>query len=208
MREQKESEYSYLAGVDEVGRGPIAGPLTLALFLIPKSKERAVQLLVRKLGGRDSKRMSERQRELFVRNMKKVLEEHRARVFFQSVSAKSIDRWGIPLALRSAMRSLLKKVERAGISPRSITFLLDAGIPSFPEMGYAESIIHGDEEVPLISAASIFAKVHRDALMRRYDQRYPHYGFAQHKGYGTRAHYEALERYGLTPIHRESWLRK
>lgn len=175
-----------VAGVDEVGRGPLAGPvLAVAVILKPN----AVQ------GLKDSKKLSEKKRILLSHEIK----ESAKAWAYGVASVKEIDKYNILNATLLAMkRAVLHLPIRPGRVLVDGNRCPDWDIPS-------QAIIGGDDSVAEISAASIVAKVMRDHLMTIFDKHYPEYGFAKHKGYGTKTHLEAIERYGVSPIHRRSF---
>lgn len=176
-----------IAGVDEVGRGPLAGPvLACAVILDPRYSVEGLD---------DSKKLSEKKREILNITIKQ-----RAKCYaFGWASVREIDTINI---LQASLLAMKRAVERLGIVPDKV--LVDGNhcpLMSTP----AEAIIGGDSCVPVISAASIVAKVARDRLMGYFDKRFPQYGFAKHKGYPTRQHLEALDAYGILNIHRTSF---
>ncbi len=183
----------YIVGVDEVGRGPLAGPVTVCAFSIP---ERTNKKLPR---YKDSKRLTRGTRERLAKEFKKI---GSARFTLVSVSASLIDRRGIEWATHRAVRRAIRKL---GVPPKSARVLLDGRLRA-PKEYDQQTIVHGDELISVIAIASIIAKVHRDRLMARYAKRYPGFGFEEHAGYGTRAHYRALRRHGESPIHRRTFL--
>lgn len=177
----------YIAGVDEAGRGPLAGPVSVAAVILPNN------LYLPKLN--DSKKLSSKVREALFEEI------HAKAIAIGSalIDAKTIDRINIYQATINGMYESI-----FSLSPQPQKVLIDAvkldrlSIPS-------KSIIHGDAKSASIAAASIIAKVTRDHLMDAYDRKYPEYGFTQHKGYGTAAHLAALKKYGPCPIHRLSF---
>ena len=189
-----EAEQSYwdrgidrLAGVDEAGRGPLAGPVVAAAVVFPQG------LFIE--GVDDSKKLTERKREtLFDQICNKALG-----VGVGIVQHDVIDRINIYQASILAMRRALDDLRE---QPQFI--LVDGNSFSHDTVRF-ENIIGGDAKVFTIASASIIAKVTRDRLMREYDKVYPPYGFARHKGYGTKQHREAIRQYGLCEIHRRSF---
>ena len=178
---------SLLAGVDEAGRGPLAGDIfSAAVILHPEN-------II--FGLADSKKLSEKRRqELAVEIKEKALCWNVARS-----TVKEIDRFNI---LEATMMAMERAVEGLRIDPEYV--VVDGN--RLPLWRYAsESIIKGDDKVPSISAASILAKVHRDEEMIAFDKLYPGYGFDCHKGYGTKKHFEAIGRLGPSLIHRKSF---
>ncbi len=179
-----------ICGVDEAGRGPLAGPVAAAAVVLPPG------LVIP--GLNDSKKLSEKKREALY----EVITREAVGWSVGLASAAEIDDINILQATFLAMR---RAVDGLGLIPE---YLLVDGNQD-PGIGLpTATIVGGDAKVACISAASILAKVTRDRLLREMDRTYPNYGFAKHKGYGTAAHYEALVRYGLTPEHRRSFLKK
>lgn len=176
-----------LAGVDEVGRGPLAGDVVAAAVIL--DPQRPI------VGLADSKKLSEKQRELlFVEIQEKALAWSVARA-----SVEEIDRINI---LQASLLAMSRAVERLKVQPEHV--LVDGNkLPRWPYR--AEAIVKGDSRVPAIAAASILAKVTRDRELVLLDTTYPGYGLADHKGYPTAVHLEALRRLGVTPIHRRSF---
>ena len=187
----------YIAGVDEVGRGPLAGPVVAACVILPEDFD--------VLGVDDSKKLSEKKREQLY---DAILSEALAYGIGMQDNA-SIDEINILEATKEAMRCAILEAERAlraktgcGIDHILIDALTLREI-AIPQTG----IIKGDSASLSIAAASILAKVTRDRMMVEYDSIYPGYAFAKNKGYGTKAHYEGLQAQGMTPIHRRSFLK-
>lgn len=177
----------FVAGVDEAGRGPLAGPVSVAAVILPHD------LYLPKIN--DSKKLSAKVRdELYDEIMDKALAIKTA-----LVDAKTIDRVNIYQATINGMYESI-----FGLAQEPQAVLIDAVKLDILPM-VSESIIKGDAKSASIAAASIIAKVNRDRLMDEYDKQYPEYGFAQHKGYGTAQHIEALKKYGPCPIHRLSF---
>ena len=190
---------SYIVGVDEVGRGPIAGPLLVCAVLIPENYDPK-----RLLGVNDSKQLSEDEREEWLAFAEFERDAGTIRWGFGWVESESIDAQGMSLALRQAVTESLLRLEALN---DSLHVFLDGSLHA-PAMYRQETIIGGDAKVPAISLASVIAKVTRDRHMTALAHTYPNYGFERHKGYGTKAHYEAIQKHGLTPQHRRSFLTK
>lgn len=190
--------FHFLVGVDEAGRGPLAGPVAVGAFCVRADNADFKEF---SSGVKDSKQLSEKKREEWFLRM-------RGKFSFavSFASARMIDKQGLSFAIRHALTSSLKKLS---CPPEQTLVLLDGGLRAPAGYLFQETIIRGDETEPVISFASIAAKVSRDRIMNRMAQRYPAYGFDRHKGYGTAAHYEAISRYGiLKNIHRQSFLKK
>ena len=187
-KELHDEGFSFVAGVDEAGRGPLAGPVVAAaVIFLDYSKIPEVF---------DSKQLSEKARE----ELFEVLTSRDDILFaFAEVDNNEIDRINILQATHLAMRSAVDKLSQKP------DFVLIDGNP-VKSMHYPnKSVVKGDAKCAAISAASIIAKVHRDRLMCKYAELYPEYGFELHKGYGTAAHIEAIKKYGATPIHRKTF---
>lgn len=176
-----------IAGVDEVGRGPLAGPVVVAAVILPKDCYLP--------GLNDSKKLTAAQREKLYYEIK-----HKAIAINRSIiSVEVIDKINIYQATISAMYSAV-----AGLLPAPEAVLIDA-VP-LPQLTiFSKAIIGGDQRSASIAAASIIAKVERDKIMNELDLEYPVYGFSRHKGYGTQEHMEALSKYGPCPHHRQSF---
>lgn len=176
-----------LAGVDEVGRGPLAGDVVAAAVILDPARPIA--------GLADSKKLSEKKRELlFVEIQQKALAWSVARA-----SVEEIDRLNI---LQASLLAMTRAVETLTVQPEHV--LVDGN--RLPRWNYrAEAVVKGDDRVPAIAAASILAKVTRDRELVALDAHYPGYGLADHKGYPTAVHLAALQRLGVTPIHRRSF---
>lgn len=190
----------YLVGIDEVGRGPIAGPVAVcALGLGPKFTG------VNFKNFRDSKKLSPKQRQEWLEKIN--LEKAKGNIFYKVCleSNKVIDQKGLTFAIKRALHNSLESLK---IKPPACQVLLDGGLRAPAKYIRQKTIIKGDEKELCIALASIVAKITRDALMARLALRYPGYGLEKHKGYGTAEHYKALENRGLSPIHRRRFLTK
>ena len=187
--EEKYKDYTYICGIDEVGRGPLAGPVMTAAVILPKDCDI--------LYLNDSKKLSEKMREsLFDEILQKALAYSVA-----SVSPQRIDEINI---LRATFEAMKESVYNLDIEPNLA--LVDA--ETIPDLGIKQvSIVKGDSRSISIAAASIVAKVTRDRLMMTYDKLYPVYNFASNKGYGSKEHIEAIKKYGPCPLHRRSFLK-
>lgn len=179
---------NFVAGIDEAGRGPLAGPVCAACVVFPKG--------VKIEGINDSKKLTEKKREKL---FDEIIEKAEA-YSIQFVEPEVIDEINIRQATHLAMG---KAVKALGIVPEHILIDGNDNIPFDVPYTY---IIKGDAKSQTIAAASILAKVSRDRLMVKLDGEYPQYGFAKHKGYGTKAHMEAIQAYGVTKVHRKSFM--
>lgn len=183
-----EKGLTYIAGTDEAGRGPLAGPVVAAAVILKKG--------VKIEGVDDSKKLSDKKR----RALKKEIEEKALAIGIAIVSPQEIDLINIYRASKEAMMSAIKslKIKPEYILADAMMLEEELGIPT-------ESIIKGDQKSASIAAASIIAKVTRDEYMIMMDGFFPEYGFKQHMGYPTKKHIEAIKQYGITPIHRKTF---
>ena len=183
--------YELVCGVDEAGRGPLAGPVCAAAVILPRDLEIE--------GLNDSKKLSDKRR----RALYEVITEQALAYGIAMVDEKVIDEINILQATFLAMRQAVEQ-----LSEKPSLALVDGNRePDFGEIP-VKTIVKGDSLSANIAAASILAKVTRDRFMEEQDAIYPQYGFSVHKGYGTKAHYEALREFGACPIHRRSFLKK
>ena len=183
-------DVKYICGIDEAGRGPLAGPVVVASVIMPKDS------MIE--GVNDSKKVSEKKRE-------KLYEEITNTAIAWGVGIidqREIDEINILNATKKGLTNSLKELE---IKPDLI--LVDA-LTNIDTLGIPyRSIIKGDAKSYSIAAASIIAKVTRDRIMRQWDELYPEYGFEKHKGYGTKMHIDAIKKYGPCPLHRKSFIK-
>ena len=187
--EREYASYTYICGIDEVGRGPLAGPVVAGAVILPKDCDI--------LYINDSKKLSEKKRE----ELYDIIMEKATAVGLGYATPERIDEINILQATYEAMRDAIKNM---GILP---DILLNDAV-TIPGVDCKQvPIIKGDAKSISIGAASIVAKVTRDRLMVDYDLVYPEYGFASNKGYGASAHIDALKKYGPTPIHRRSFIK-
>lgn len=186
--ERKYSDYEYICGIDEVGRGPLAGPVVTGAVILPKNCDI--------LYINDSKQLSEKKRE----ELFDIIMEKAVAVELGFNSPERIDEINILQATLEAMRISVEKIK---VKP---SILLNDAV-KIPGIDIPQiSIIKGDAKSISIAAASIVAKVTRDRMMVEYDSLFPEYGFASNKGYGSAAHIDAIKKYGPTPIHRKSFI--
>ena len=180
--------YALICGVDEAGRGPLAGPVCAAAVILPPDAELP--------GLNDSKKLSEKKRELLF----PLIQEQAVAWSVAFASVEEIEELNILRATFLAMNRAI-----AGLNVKPDLALIDGNQNREIAMP-SRTVVHGDARCACIAAASILAKVSRDRLMKELAVRYPQYGFEKHKGYGTKAHYAALREYGPCPIHRRSFL--
>ncbi len=192
--------YGAVCGIDEAGRGPVAGPVFAAAVIL--DPENPIE------GLNDSKKLSPKKREALYEEIR----DKALAIGVASADAEEIDATDI---LSADLLAMARAFEVLAVEPRIV--LVDGDV--LPELcdpfrseikfgGTVKNVIGGDAKSEAIAAASILAKVSRDAEMCRYAVQYPGYGFEKHKGYGTKAHYAAIKKYGLCPIHRKTFLKK
>lgn len=187
--EERYSQYEFICGIDEVGRGPLAGPVVAGAVILPKD--------CRILYINDSKQLSEKKRE----ELYDIIMEQAVSCAVGYATPERIDEINILQATYEAMRDAISK-----LTPMPDILLNDA--VKIPQVAIPQvSIIKGDAKSISIGAASIIAKVTRDRLMVEYDKVFPEYDFAGNKGYGSATHIDALKKYGPTPIHRRSFIK-
>ena len=189
-RDLRQQGVELIAGIDEVGRGPLAGPVVAAAVILPADFDVP--------GVNDSKKLSEKRREeLFVK-----IKESAVAWAIGMADSRTIDEINI---LQATKRAMAEAVSCLSVKPEHLLIdavkLEDVSIPQ-------TSIIKGDEKSVSVAAASILAKVTRDHMMVEYAKAFPGYGFEKNKGYGTKAHYEGIEAHGVCPIHRRTFLKK
>ena len=191
-REYRDKGFLAVAGVDEVGRGPLAGPVVCAAGVMPLDEARLVA------GGDDSKKLSAKKRELLAARIR----ENAVAFSIEEVQADVIDAVNILQATRLCMKRAVE-----ALAPPADFVLTDGNMTldiALPQ----RAVVKGDALVYSIGAASILAKVYRDGLMREYAARYPEYGFERNAGYGTAEHVRAIREVGICPIHRKSFITK
>ncbi len=189
---------SYIVGIDEVGRGPLAGPVGVGLVVAPDSISKKFFK-----GIKDSKQLTEAERDLWYGLALEARKKGELNFTVSLVSERVIDRHGIAYAIRLGVRRGLKRLR---VDTANQIFL-DGALKAPKKFLHQQTIIRGDEKVPIIALASIVAKVTRDRKMRMLARKYPEFGFQEHKGYGTSAHMRALRKYGLCEVHRRSFLK-
>ncbi len=189
----------FIVGIDEAGRGPLAGPVAVGVVIVPAGFD--TKLFD---GIRDSKKLTEKARETWFAKLPQLEAEHGLRYKVEFTSAQYIDEYGIVPAIKRAIAAALKALE---VAPNEVEVLLDGSLKAPPEFTAQKTIIRGDETEPVISLASVAAKVMRDKLMCNLALKYPEYGFEVHKGYGTKKHREALIQHGLSDVHRKSFIK-
>lgn len=187
-----------VVGVDEAGRGPLAGPVAVGVIAV----EEGYDLLAAFPGLNDSKKLTEKKREALFQILQEEIKAGNVRTSVQLVGASYIDAGGIAPAIKNAV---MRGVSKLLPNPEAGKVYLDGSLKAPPEYAQ-ETVIGGDALIPAIMLASIAAKVTRDRRMLELAKDYPLYGFAQHKGYGTKAHIEAIRLHGPCPEHRRTFI--
>lgn len=187
-----------LIGIDEAGRGPLAGPVAVCACAAPQNFQFSIFSNLK-----DSKKLSEKRREKIFEQMKELKKEGKINFSVALVSNKVIDERGIVFAIRKGIEGVLKKLD---IDPANSIIKLDGSLRAPKEFINQETIIRGDEKIPVISLASIAAKVTRDRHMVEINREYPVYSFEVHKGYGTAKHQASIKKHGPCSTHRLSFL--
>lgn len=182
--------YNYVCGVDEAGRGPLCGPVVAAAAILDKDAHLE--------GVNDSKKLSEKKRE-------KLFDDIMEKAVAVGIGISDVDMIEKINILNATKEAMKEAISNLNVKP---DFVLIDGNQDIKIDIDRTTVISGDALSQSIAAASIIAKVTRDRMLREYDKEYPEYGFAKHKGYGTKMHIEAIKQYGLTPIHRPSFCTK
>lgn len=196
----KKPSVRFQIGIDEAGRGPLAGPVSVGAVLVRKGARPAILRL-----ARDSKQLSEVARERIYAFMLEAREKGQIDFAVSLSSVRMINQKGIVPAIRAA---LAKNLEKLGALPHEVEIFLDGALKAPAQFLRQKTIVRGDATVPLIGLASIAAKVERDRHMKRLGKRHALYGFEIHKGYGTRSHRSAIKKHGPCAEHRSLFIRK
>ena len=183
-----ESGFDLVAGIDEAGRGPLAGPVCVAIAIMPKEP------LLEKVN--DSKKLTEKTREKLFEQIKELAIDYH----IELIDEKTIDEINILNATKLGMKNCIEKIKTRPEIVLIDAVKIETDVPT-------DSIIHGDALSYNIACASILAKVTRDHLMMEYDAKYPEYNFKKHKGYGTKEHINNLKNFGKCPIHRDTFIK-
>ena len=200
MRKYKKLQFKCLIGVDEAGRGPLAGPLSLCALFVKN-----VQTLEWFVDIKDSKKLSEKKREWWFTKIKEAEAEGLLRAEVVFTDNKTIDEKGMGYCLKESVARALAPF--VGEKEKTLV-LLDGSLYAPREFPHQKTIIRGDEKERSIAMASVLAKVTRDREMCRLAKEYPEYGFEAHKGYGTKGHYLAIKAHGVSAVHRKSFLQR
>lgn len=194
-----------IIGIDEVGRGPLAGPVTLCAVSCEEITYRSL-LKNKNLPplGKDSKKLKEKDRKVYDKFLRELSEDGKIKFKIVHISNKIIDKSGISFSIKKAMADCINSLQVENGSK----FLLDGGLKVSSEFKNQKTIIKGDEKERIIAWASILAKVSRDSLMIKTSKKYSEYGFDVHKGYGTKKHRDTIKKYGITDFHRSTFCKK
>ncbi len=194
-----------IVGIDEVGRGPVAGPVAVcAVWYKAKDHQNITAYFD---GMNDSKKVHVNKRRLFAKTAQELQDKGLINYTIQYGSAGKIDKEGISFCLREGIERSLKIAQKDGLTPTDYIFL-DGSLKAPATYYKQKTIIGGDGKVFAISLASVIAKVARDEIMEEYGINDPKYGFEQHKGYGTAGHIKAIKEHGTSDLHRKTWLTK
>jgi ribonuclease HII len=210
--------FKWLIGIDEVGRGPVAGPVAVCAAIIPfddmreSSNKIKDYFNIEKTGKklpqlRDSKKLTEKGREVWYEEL---IKKESSNIEFELnyCSAQEIDKHGIAVCIKSLVNKNLHKLkEKIKFNSEEVLVLLDGGLKAPEEYINQETIIKGDDKEPIISAASIYAKVSRDRMMKKLSVKFPLYSLEKHKGYGTKLHIDLIIENGPCELHRLTFLR-
>jgi ribonuclease HII len=186
-----------IVGIDEVGRGPVAGPVAVGAFVFLNPPARSLFK-----GVKESKHLSEAKREYWFERIEMARKNGLVNYCVTFKSEKVIDKRGLSFAIRSA---LSKSLAALRLNPAAVQVLLDGGLKAPAEYSNQRTIIKGDEKRIAIALASICAKVLRDRRLNKLGKKYPQYGFEKHKGYGTKAHFNKIKEIGPCKIHRKTF---
>ena len=201
-------KYAYLVGIDEAGRGCIAGPVAVSALAFKVGSLRGKQDFLKyskEFKLRDSKKTPALKREEWLKKLQGLEREKKFKISVSFTDNRVIDKYGIIYAINKALLSALKKLR---LPSEKTLILLDGGLKAPALYKDQKTIIKGDEKEPIIALASIAAKVSRDRLMVSKSKIFPGFNFDVHKGYGTKSHYQKIREHGLSEIHRKSFLRR
>ncbi len=190
----------WVIGIDEVGRGPLAGPVYVCAVAMPMAAYKKAEWGILN----DSKQMSEKNREVWAKEARDMGKKGKVRFAIAKRTAAAIDEKGIAVCIRACIAELLEMLD---MDPQDCTVLLDGSLKAPAQYKNQLTIIKGDSKEKIISLASVIAKVQRDHYMVTLHKKHPRYSWDKNKGYGTKAHIAAIKKWGLTPFHRKSFLK-
>jgi ribonuclease HII len=189
----------WIAGIDEVGRGPLAGPITVCAFAVPVAYWKKFQTYTKRHGLTDSKKLTAQKRMEWHKFFQSEMKKGHCMSAIVSSSSKQIDQVGLSVVVKKLIARALGKLS---LDPTQTCIKLDGSLYAPESFTDQETIIRGDSKHMVIAAASVIAKVTRDRYMTKQARIYPQYGFEVHKGYGTKKHCAAIRKHGYTPLHR------
>lgn len=196
---------NYVIGIDEVGRGPVAGPIVVCACAV--REDFIIEDLFPKKLLKDSKKLSEKKREEIFDKIN-LLSGQKIIVYgIGQATSSEIDEFGLSYCIKKCIQSAIDELHKKNIKLDSKMFL-DGSLFADTKYINQETVIKGDEKIGQIALASIIAKVYRDKIMKEVGEKFPQYGFENHVGYGTKAHFESIKKFGVTEIHRKSFLKK
>ena len=201
---KSKSFQKFVVGVDEVGRGPLAGPVAVGVVVFNTKNKNYLKIKEIFRGARDSKKLTAKKREEIFQKIKIAEKTHILRYIVRYESNKVIDKKGISFAIRSCIEKAFKNLN---LKPKDTRVFLDGGLKAPKNFIFQKTIIKGDDKVLAISLASIVAKVSRDSFMTKISNKFPEYSFHAHKGYGTNIHRKAVKKHGFCPVHRLTFSR-
>lgn len=197
-----------IIGIDEVGRGPLAGPVTVCAFTSPLNEEELLSIFPSGI-LQDSKKLTAKKRALIFTKLQALHKEKKVYWCVGERSAKEIDDRGISTCIKECVSEILDSLQKEyEVSPQAMHIFLDGSLHADKSYTNQETIVRGDEKVVHIALASIIAKELRDDYMKKEGAIYPHFGFEKHAGYGTAFHLDAIQKHGPSPLHRRSFLKK
>ncbi len=191
----------FVIGIDEVGRGPLAGPVSVCVLSMSFHNYEKFKKMEGREKLRDSKKLSEKKRNEWFEKIENWRKKGFLNYSYQTMNAAEIDKLGISVAIKKCVENGLGELETDSCAK----ILLDGSLIAPPKFKNQTTIIRGDEKEPIISLASIVAKVTRDNYMKTLAEKFPNFGLEIHKGYGTLSHRQAIKKYGLSDVHRKSF---
>lgn len=194
----------YIIGIDEVGRGPLAGPVTVCAVMMKKDTYNHLKKLKVFQDGKDSKKLSAIKREFYLTKIEELQKNGKLKYSLSFKRNTTIDKIGIAASVRRAIKKCL---DNLNVQPTQSQILLDGGLKAPKIFPHQKTIIHGDEIELIISLSSIVAKVKRDRRMVKYHKRWPTYGFNENKGYGSSKHIKVIKKIGPCELHRLSYIK-
>jgi ribonuclease HII len=194
----------FVIGIDEVGRGPLAGPVSVCVLSMSVHNYEKFKKMEGREKLRDSKKLSEKKRNEWFEKIENWRKEGFLNYSYQTMNAAEIDELGISVAIKKCVENGLEELK----TNSSTKILLDGSLIAPPKFKNQTTIIRGDEKESIISLASIVAKVTRDNYMKTLAEKFPNFGLEIHKGYGTLSHRQAIKKYGLSDVHRKSFCKK